>query len=197
MRLQRLTSLERDKIIEEYAEVLQLIAPLPGDPRPTSARCSKIIVAELREVQRAVRRRAPHRDRRRDRRDLASRTLIAEEDMVVTISHDGLHQAEPGRRVPRPAPRRHGQDRRDDQGRGLRRAPLRRLDPRLHPVLHHRRQGLLAQGARDPAGRPRRARQGDRQPAQPAAGREGLRLPAGARVRATAATCSSRPARAW
>ena len=36
----------------------------------------------------------------------------------------------------------------DAEGRGLHRAPLRRLDPRLPALLHHRRQGLPAEGAR-------------------------------------------------
>ncbi len=49
----------------------------------------------------------------------------------------GLHQAEPGDAVPRAAARRTRQDRRDDEGGGLRRAAVHRLDARLHPVLHH------------------------------------------------------------
>ena len=127
----------------------------------------RIIVTELREM------REQYADARRteivdDSTDLAIEDLIAEEDMVVTVSHEGYIKRNPVARVPRPAPRRARQDRRDDQGRGLHRAPLRRLDARLPAVLHHQRQALLDQGARAPAGGPRGARQGDRQPAEPA-----------------------------
>ncbi len=140
-----------------------------------------IIVEELRGAEEDLRRRAPHRDRRRDHRDLDRghdrRRGHGGDDLPR-----GLHQAEPRVAVPRAAPRRQGQDRCDDARRGLRRAALRRLDAQLHPVLHHRRQGLLDEGPRGPAGRAGGARQGDRQPAHAAAGREDLRLPAGARV---------------
>ena len=63
----------------------------------------------------------------------------------------GIHQAPAHQRIPKTAPWRQGRDRRRAQGRRLHRAPLRRLDARLHPLLHERRQGLPAQGARAPA----------------------------------------------
>src|SRR5262244_3929795 len=81
MRLQRLTNMERDKIIEEHAEVLKLIAryqEILADEREVA----KIIVTELHEV------RAQYADARRteivdDSTDISIEDLIAEEDMVV------------------------------------------------------------------------------------------------------------------
>ena len=68
MRLQRLTGLERDKIVEEYDEVAgadrAAASEILGDEREVS----KIIVDELARAEEDVRRRAPHRDRRRRRR---------------------------------------------------------------------------------------------------------------------------------
>ncbi len=56
--------------------------------------------------------------------------------MVIAITQSGLHQAAARHHLPRAAPRRDRRDGDGAQGRGLHRAPLRRLDPRLHPVLH-------------------------------------------------------------
>ncbi|MCK7479590.1 MAG: hypothetical protein M0C28_21330 [Candidatus Moduliflexus flocculans] len=41
MRLQRLTGLERDKILQEYADILRLIARPEGDPRLRKRRSSR------------------------------------------------------------------------------------------------------------------------------------------------------------
>ena len=84
------------------------------------------------------------------------------------------------------------------QGRGLRRAPLRRLDARLPPVLHRpraRSTGSRSTRSRRPAA-PRK-RQGDRQPA--AARSRTRRSPPCCRCASStrAATSSSRPRRAW
>ena len=100
--------------------------------------------------------------------------LIAEEEMVVTISHSGYIKRTSVVDVPAAAARRTRQQRRDAQGRGFHRAPLRGVDARLHPGLHRRRPLLLAQGARDPAGRARGQGQADRQPDQRVARHEGL-----------------------
>src|SRR5581483_5839600 len=66
--------------------------------------------------------------------------------------------------------------------RRLRRAPVRGLDALVPPVLHDAREGLLAEGARDPAGGPGRARAEHHEPPEPRARGEALRLPARARV---------------
>ena len=68
--------------------------------------------------------------------------LIAEEDMVISITRSGLHQAAGALPVPGPGPRRDRRDRDGHQGGRLHRAPVRRLHPRLPAVLHVRRQGL-------------------------------------------------------
>src|SRR5205814_1205729 len=87
MRLQRLTSLERGKILEEYAETeraIQRYREILADEREVS----RIIVEELRAV------RAKYADPRRTEivdevGALSVEDLIVEEDMVVTISHEG------------------------------------------------------------------------------------------------------------
>jgi DNA gyrase subunit A len=86
MRLQRLTGLERDKIIAEYEETIKLIEELKGILSSRERRMS-IIKDELQELK----------DRFGDTRrtqiieeeidDIED--LIAEEDMIVTISHSG------------------------------------------------------------------------------------------------------------
>jgi DNA gyrase subunit A len=87
MRLQRLTNLEREKINEEYAEVIKLIARLReilGNERLLL----NVIVEELREINER------YGDERRTEiieevQELQLEDLIVEEDMVVTISHTG------------------------------------------------------------------------------------------------------------
>src|ERR1051326_3286595 len=87
MRLQRLTSLERDKIVEEYVETEKTIARLRqilADEREVS----QIIVEELRAL------RDKYGDERRTQivdevGAISVEDLIVEEDMVVTISHEG------------------------------------------------------------------------------------------------------------
>jgi DNA gyrase subunit A len=93
MRLQRLTNMERGKILEEHAEVLKQIAryqEILADEREVE----KIIVSELREV------RAQYADARRteivdDSTDIRIEDLIADEDMVVTVSHEGYIKRNP------------------------------------------------------------------------------------------------------
>ncbi|MGE5254246.1 MAG: DNA gyrase subunit A, partial [Planctomycetaceae bacterium] len=87
MRLQRLTNLEREKINEEYAEVIKLIARLReilGNERLLL----NVIVEELQEIQER------YGDERRTEiieevQEIKLEDLIVEEDMVVTISHTG------------------------------------------------------------------------------------------------------------
>ena len=87
MRLQRLTGLERDKILEERDEVLRKIARFK-EILSDGHEVLKIIVEELGEIRKL------HIDERRTEiierlGDISIEDLIAEEDMVVTISHDG------------------------------------------------------------------------------------------------------------
>ncbi len=93
MRLQRLTNLERDKIIEEHAEVQRQIArykAILADEREVAT----IIVEELREVRKL------YADPRRteivdELPEISDEDLIVEEDMVVTISHEGYIKRTP------------------------------------------------------------------------------------------------------
>jgi DNA gyrase subunit A len=87
MRLQRLTNLERDRILEEHAETLKQIARYE-EILADEHEVAKIIVGELREVRKL------YADPRRtelvdDPIDISDEDLIVEEDMVVTISHAG------------------------------------------------------------------------------------------------------------
>jgi DNA gyrase subunit A len=87
MRLQRLTGLERNKILDEHAETQRLIAryrEILGDEREVY----KIIVEEALEVKKL------HADGRRteivdETTEISVEDLIVEADMVVTISHEG------------------------------------------------------------------------------------------------------------
>jgi DNA gyrase subunit A len=87
MRLQRLTNLERDKILEEHREVSALIARLKHILADTSE-VDKIIRDELLEMKQQ------YGDPRRTQivesaDDLSIEDLIPREDMVVTVSHAG------------------------------------------------------------------------------------------------------------
>jgi DNA gyrase subunit A len=87
MRLARLTGLERQKIEDEYLEVIQLIETLRAI-LASPAKVLAIIKDELAVV------REKYGDERRTRIEAASgefdiEDLIAEEDMVVTLSHAG------------------------------------------------------------------------------------------------------------
>ena len=87
MRLQKLTSLETEKIIEEYNELLVLIKDL-NDILNNNNRQSKIIKNEFEEIL------EKYGDERKTNIIEGSGTLsiedmIAEEDMVITITHNG------------------------------------------------------------------------------------------------------------
>ncbi len=88
MRLQRLTGLERQKIEDEYKETIQLIERLRGILDNEEKR-NYIITEELKSL------RDKYGDERRteiifDYKDFSLEDTIAEEDVVVTISHRGF-----------------------------------------------------------------------------------------------------------
>ncbi|MEA3287081.1 MAG: DNA gyrase subunit A [Candidatus Marinimicrobia bacterium] len=88
MRLQKLTGLERQKIIDEYTEILKVIARLNEILNNVGMRMN-IIKTELREVQ------DRYGDERRteiipDAKDFTIEDMIAEEEMVITITHAGF-----------------------------------------------------------------------------------------------------------
>lgn len=87
MRLQRLTGLERDKIREEYADLMKLIEYLKSVLDSEDMRMD-IIKTEMREIK------DKYGDERRSvieysASEMSIEDLIADEDVVVTISHLG------------------------------------------------------------------------------------------------------------
>jgi len=87
MRLQRLTGLERDKIVAEYEDILKVIARLK-EILANQKILDGVVVEELREVQNT------YGDARRtqildEEAELSLEDLIADEDVVITITHSG------------------------------------------------------------------------------------------------------------
>ncbi|GAB4369097.1 MAG: DNA gyrase subunit A [Deltaproteobacteria bacterium] len=93
MRLQRLTGLEREKILEELKEVLKEIAKLKKI-LAEEKELLRVIAEEFREV------RAAYADERRseiveEAKELSLEDLIVDEEMVVTVSHSGYIKRNP------------------------------------------------------------------------------------------------------
>jgi DNA gyrase subunit A len=93
MRLQRLTGLEQDKIVNEYREVMERITDLL-DILARPERITEIIADELLQLK------SEFGDTRRSEivrsaQDLMTEDLIAREDMVVTLSHTGYIKSQP------------------------------------------------------------------------------------------------------
>ena len=93
LRLQKLTGLEQDKIISEFQELLDRIAELL-EILSSSERLMAVIREELLAIKEQF------GDERRteiiaDRLDLTLEDLITEEDVVVTLSHQGYAKAQP------------------------------------------------------------------------------------------------------
>ncbi len=93
MRLQRLTGLEQDKIVNEYREIMATIADLL-DILARPERITDIIADELLALK------SEFGDARkseivRSAQDLMTEDLIAREDMVVTLSHAGYIKSQP------------------------------------------------------------------------------------------------------
>jgi DNA gyrase subunit A len=87
MRLQRLTGLEREKIVAEYEEILKLIARLK-EILASEKVLEGVVVEELREVQKT------YGDERRTQIidqevEITLEDLIADEDVVITVTHSG------------------------------------------------------------------------------------------------------------
>jgi DNA gyrase subunit A len=93
LRLNRLTGLEQDKILSEFAELLDTIRDL-GDILARPERLLEVIRGELIEI------RDQYGDERRtrieqDESDLTIEDLITPQDFVVTLSHGGYAKAQP------------------------------------------------------------------------------------------------------
>jgi DNA gyrase subunit A len=94
MRLARLAALERKKIEDEYLEVIQLIAELE-DILANQARVLSIIKDELLDLKKRFA--GERRTRVQDdaNRELTDEDLIADEDVVITISQRGYIKRQP------------------------------------------------------------------------------------------------------
>jgi DNA gyrase subunit A len=94
MRLARLAALERKKIEDEYLEVIQLIAELE-DILANPARVLAIIKDELQDLKKRYA--GERRTRVQDdaSRELTDEDLIADEDVVITISQRGYIKRQP------------------------------------------------------------------------------------------------------
>ena len=97
LRLQRLTGLEQDKIVNEYREVMEKIADLL-DILAKPVRITEIIKQELNDVREQFV--VATKDKRRSEivthtQDLGVEDLIAPQDMVVTLSHTGYIKSQP------------------------------------------------------------------------------------------------------
>ncbi len=93
MKLQRLTALERDKIVEDYKETLKEIERLKAI-LASEELVNNIIRDELREIS------DKYGDERRteiieDTEELTIEDLISEEEMVITITHHGYIKRTP------------------------------------------------------------------------------------------------------
>ncbi|MCG8378504.1 MAG: DNA gyrase subunit A [Proteobacteria bacterium] len=93
LRLQKLTGLEKDKILKEYGDLLETIADLL-DILSRPERLMQVIREELDEILER------YGDKRRTeivetQQDLSMEDLITEEDVVVTLSHAGYAKSQP------------------------------------------------------------------------------------------------------
>ncbi len=93
LRLHRLTGLEQEKIVKEYKELLELIDGYL-EILASDVRLMEVIREELEEIKQQ------YADKRRteiiqDHLNLSAEDLITEEDMVVTMSHEGYVKSQP------------------------------------------------------------------------------------------------------
>ena len=93
MQLRRLAALERQKIIDEYEEVIKLIAELE-EILANERALRSVIIKELRAVQK------DYADERRTQIvdsgvELTLEDLIADEDVVITLTHSGYVKRTP------------------------------------------------------------------------------------------------------
>jgi DNA gyrase subunit A len=93
MRLQRLTGMERDKIVQEYDDLMKFISDLQ-EILASEPRKFQIIKDELADL------RARYGDARRSKieyaaEEFADEDMIADEDMLITISHQGYVKRTP------------------------------------------------------------------------------------------------------
>ena len=195
MQLRRLAALERQRLIDEYAELeaRDRRAATRSWPRETRQRRDR--PRRARRDRGEVRRRAAHpagpARRRRvhggpDRRGGRGR-------------HDHPHrlrEAHQDRPLPGAAARRQGHPGRGAEAGRHRRALLRHLHAQLDPVLHQQGPGLPGEGVRAAGGQPGRPRPARGQPARLPAGRADRAGHPAARLRGRAVPGAGDQARA-
>ncbi len=93
LRLHKLTGLEQDKIIQEYADILEKIAALLAILSEPD-RLMQVIRDELNAIAEQFGD-ARRSEIRQDQADLTLEDLITPEDMVVTLSHQGYAKSQP------------------------------------------------------------------------------------------------------
>jgi DNA gyrase subunit A len=93
MRLQKLTGLEREKVVEEYKELMALIERLRS-----ILGSDKLVLAEIRNELEAIR--EAYGDKRRteiipETHEISIEDMIADEDMVITVTNSGYIKRSP------------------------------------------------------------------------------------------------------
>ena len=171
MQLRRLAALERQKIVDELAEIELSDRRPPGHPGQPDRGSGQIVTDELTEAV------DKYGDDRRTRLvpydgDVSHRGPDRRRGRRRHHHPDRLRQAHQDRPVPGAAARRQGRAGRGAQAGRHRGALLRLLHPRLDPVLHEQGPGLPGQGLRAARGEPQRPRPARGQPAGLPAGRE-------------------------
>ena len=131
MRLQRLTALERDKIIAEYEEVMALIARLRAI-LGSEALVLEIVIGELADIKKRFAN-ARRTEILPEESELSIEDLIVEEDVVVTVTSSGYIKRAP---VSTYRAQRRG-------GRGRRGAAVRDEDPVEHLFVASTHDTLL------------------------------------------------------
>ena len=152
LQLRRLAALERQRIIDELAELERQIADY-NDILASPERQRRIVSEELAEIV------TKFGDERRTQilpfdGDMDAEDLIPEEEVVVTITRDGYAKRTRSDNVPGAAPRRQGRAGCPAAQRRRRRALLRHDDAPLAALLHQPRPRLPREGVRAARGRP-------------------------------------------
>ena len=146
MPLRRLTKLARTELEQEHKELLAKIKYLKAllkDPKKIRG----VIKEEILQIK------EKHGNPRRtqikaDEGSFDVEDLIAEEDVVITVSRAGYVKRVPDRHVPPAGQGRQGRPRGDLEGGGRGRRRLHDDHAQLAPVLQYQGQGLPGEGAR-------------------------------------------------
>ena len=164
MPLRRLTRLARTELEKEHAELLERIAYLTSlleDP----VKLREVIKVELLEIKKK------HGDGRRttvraDEGDFDVEDLIAEQDVLISVSRAGYVKRLPLDAFKKQLRGGKGVRGTEPQGRRRREARLHHHDPSLDALLHHQGPGLPREGPWHPRVRAHRARRLRREPAR-------------------------------